>query len=192
MAKKVKTYCVEVAGEKMTFGTLKDLAEALGVDKVTEKDILSGLYDDMGVYIETETEATDEKPAVPTTPVPKVAPPVTTSEYPGLGHFSDQKALKKHIKKMSDSDLEQWAIHLGLTWKPSEHIAINRMRVAMAVNGHMFPKEAKSSKSKYSGYTTEQLVVMATESNVEYKPTEDSKILRMRVIMSLREAGYLA
>ena len=191
MAKKVDKYIVEVAGERMEFDTLKTLAEALGVDKITKKDIQSGLYDGMGVYIEEVSEdppPVDTKTEEATKPVP--AKPDTV--YPAVGSFSEHKALKKAIKKLSDVQLIEWATLSGLTWKPSEHEAINRMRVAMAINELHFPKERKASKSKYSGYTTEQLVAMASEANVEYKPTEDTKILRMRAIMALREAGYIA
>lgn len=168
-----KKYNVELAGEVMGM-TLAEIAEGLGVAKVTVKELEEGKYE--GIKLVTED----------TTPAP-------TTEYPEKGSFTDQKLLKKAIKKLSDDQLVEWATLEGLTWKAVDHTAINRMRVAMAINELHFPTERKSSKkSKYADYTTEQLVEMASDNNVEIKPTDDAKILRMRCIMALREAGYIA
>ena len=168
-----KKYSVIFMGDAMEL-TLTEMAEGMGVDKVTLKSIREGAYPDLTLSDSGTSEPTED---------------VVT--YPDS--FADQKSLKKYIKKQSDQYLIDWGNSLELTWKDSDHKAILRMRVAMAINEKFYPKEKKvSKKSKYAEYTTEQLVQMAVDNNVEYKPTEDTRILRMRAIMALREAGYIA
>jgi len=186
-----KKFCVEIAGEVMKFDTAKLLGQAIGVD-VTEDSIIAGIHDADGVYIEgLETSPKADKTKTKNKNKAKPAP-VSDTGYPAVGSFSEQKLLKKAIKKMSDADLIAWATHEGLTWKDSDNAPILRMRVAMAINELHFPKPKAKSKAKYADYSLEVLIQMASEAEVEYKPTDDERILRMRVIMSLREAGYIA
>ena len=116
-----------------------------------------------------------------------------TTAYPEKGTFTEQKALKKHIKGLSDAQLTEWAELEGLAWKPCEDKMINRMRIAMAINELHFPSPAKQPKpkSKYADYTTEQLIGMAAEHSVPVEVTDDMKIMRMRTIMALRAAGKI-
>jgi len=189
-----KKFCVSIAGEVMKMDTAEALGELLGLD-IIEKDIRNGLWDEEGVYIEESAPADKpkvDKPKNKGKNKPTPAPVSTTPGYPAVGSFSEQKLLKKAIKKMSDADLIAWAAAEGLTWKHNDHAAILRMRVAMAINELHFPKAAPKSKAKYADYPMETLIQMASEAELEYKPTDDQRILRMRVIMALKEAGYLA
>jgi len=115
------------------------------------------------------------------------------AQYPEKGTFTEQKALKKHIKGLTDAQLVEWAELEGLTWKPCEDRMINRMRIAMAINEYHFPSPPKApkAKSKYAEYTTEQLIGMAVEHSVPVEVTDDMKIMRMRTIMALRAAGKI-
>jgi hypothetical protein len=113
---------------------------------------------------------------------------VVTAVYPEKGTVSDEKALKKAIKGYDDVQLAEWATLEGLTWKVAEHVAINRMRIAMAIKELHFPSEpkAKASKSPYAKYSTEELIAMVVDKDVPVEPTEDMRIMRMRAIMALR------
>ncbi len=122
---------------------------------------------------------------------------ITENEYPEVGDFADEKAMKKYIKKLSDQSLQEWCVLEGATWKPNDHESINRMRMAMAIKALHFPdtapKKSKKSKSKYADYTTEQLVQMALDADVEVPDDKgDMRICRMYTIMALKKAGLLS
>ncbi|WCS68434.1 hypothetical protein Goe16_02100 [Bacillus phage vB_BsuM-Goe16] len=117
-------------------------------------------------------------------------------EYPEVGDFEDEKAIKKYIKGLKDEQLQAWCELEGAEWIENEHRNINRMRMAMAIKAVHFPELAKKpsakKKSKYANYTTEELVQMALENNVEVRDDKgNDRILRMYTIMALREAGLL-
>ncbi|WIT25944.1 hypothetical protein [Bacillus phage SPO1L1] len=118
-------------------------------------------------------------------------------EYPEVGDFEDEKAIKKYIKGLTDDQLQAWCELEGAEWVENEHRNINRMRMAMAIKIVHFPELAKKpstkKKSKYADYTTEELVQMALENNVEVRDDKgDDRILRMYTIMALRDKGLLA
>ncbi len=122
---------------------------------------------------------------------------IEETEYPEVGDFADEKAMKKYIKKLSDQSLQEWCILEGAQWKPNDHESINRMRMAMAIKAIHFPdtapKKSKKSKSKYADYTTEQLVQMALDADVEVPDDKgDMRICRMYTIMALKKAGLLS
>lgn len=124
---------------------------------------------------------------------PKATPEVT---YPEVGTVTEQKDLKKVYKKLTDAQLDEWLAIEGLTdqVKLSGHASIDRMRKCMAITALHFPKEpsASSKKSKYSDFTTEQLVQMALDNDVIVKDDKgDPRILRMYTIVALKEAGIL-
>ncbi|QPX71572.1 hypothetical protein [Bacillus phage SP8] len=117
-------------------------------------------------------------------------------EYPEVGDFEDEKAIKKYIKGLTDEQLQAWCELEGAEWVENEHRNINRMRMAMAIKAVHFPELAKKpsskKKSKYAEYTTEELVEMALENNVEVRDDKgNERILRMYTIIALREAGLL-
>ena len=118
-------------------------------------------------------------------------------EYPEVGYFEDEKAIKKYIKKLSNDELQEWCELEGATWKPNDHESINRMRMAMAIKAVHFPELAVSKgkskkKSKYGDYTTEQLVEMAMDNDVAVPDDKgDLRICRMYTIMALRKAGVI-
>lgn len=113
--------------------------------------------------------------------------------YPEKGTFEVREDLQKFYKHLTDEQLQEWVELEGLEYKPApESQPINRMRMAMAVLYHHFPKApAKKKTSKYSKYSLEDLVQMAIDESVPVEPTEDERIMRMRVIMALRAAGKL-
>jgi hypothetical protein len=117
-------------------------------------------------------------------------------EYPEVGSFKEEKYLKRFYKQLDDTQLDEWVALEGLSYKSCEHESINRMRKCMAILELHFPKKPKvntKSKSKYSQFTTEQLVDMARKANLPIKDSKGSdQILRMYTIMSLREAGLIA
>jgi ribosomal protein L13 len=116
--------------------------------------------------------------------------------YPEVGMFADEKTLKKFYKQLSDEQLLEWVIVEGLTYKPCEESeAINHMRICMAILYKHFPKESSTGsskpKSKYSEYTTENLMQMAIDHEVPVEVTDDMRIMRMRTIMALRAAKVI-
>jgi hypothetical protein len=123
-------------------------------------------------------------------------PPANDTEYPEVGDFKDEKAMKKYIKGLSDASLQEWCILEGAEWKANDHQSINRMRMAMAIKALHFPTTAptksKKSKSKYASYSDEMLVQMALDNDVEVPDDKgDRRILRMYTIMALRKAGLI-
>lgn len=152
-----------------------------------------------------EDDVPSDEPQDTNTPSDVVYGPVTSKqkladkdvEYPELGSFKDDKELKKFIKQLSDKQVHEWVQLEGLTFKPNEHAAINRMRMAMAIKDAHFPKATSGSgtgksKSKYAKFSTEELVSLALENDVEVKDDKgDPRILRMYTIMALRNAGVL-
>lgn len=118
-------------------------------------------------------------------------------EYPEVGDFEDEKAIKKYIKGLTDEQLQAWCELEGAEWVENEHRNINRMRMAMAIKAVHFPELAKKpsskKKSKYAEYTTEELVEMAIDNNVEVRDDKgNERILRMYTIIALREAGLIS
>jgi hypothetical protein len=117
-------------------------------------------------------------------------------EYPEVGSFKEEKYLKRFYKQLDDSQLDEWIALEGLTYKSCEHESINRMRKCMAILELHFPKKPKAntkSKSKYSQYSTEELVAMANKHGLPVKDSKGSdQILRMYTIMELRKAGLIS
>lgn len=117
-------------------------------------------------------------------------------DYPEVGSFKDEKYLKKFYKQLSDEQLDEWVGLEGLSYKTCEHESINRMRKCMAILELHFPKKPKAntkSKSKYSQYSTEELVAMANKHGLPVKDSKGSdQILRMYTIMELRKAGLIS
>lgn len=111
--------------------------------------------------------------------------------FPEKNEFT-QEELKKFYKHLTDAQLEEWLELEGLEYTPNESAPINRMRMAMAILYSRFPRQTKAKeKSKYADYTTDELIQMALDKDVEVEPTEDQRILRMRAIMALREAKVI-
>lgn len=108
--------------------------------------------------------------------------------YPEVGVFGDKKDLQKFYKQLDTAMLEDWCEVEGLEYKPCEdNESIHRMRVAMAILYKHYPKQTKAkAKSKYAQYTLEDLVNLAVDNSVAVEETDDERILRMRLIMSLR------
>jgi len=118
------------------------------------------------------------------------------TEYPEVDHFKDEKSMKKYIKGLTNEELAEWCELEGAEYNPNEHVSINRMRMAMAIKAIHFPdtapKAKSKKKSKYSDYSTEDLVQMALDNDVEIRDDKgDPRILRMYTIMALREAGLI-
>lgn len=120
--------------------------------------------------------------------------PTKPVEFPERGSYTDPKDLKKFYKQLTDAQLDEWLELEGLVYKESGNVPIDRMRKCMAIMDAHFPKEPGKGKkkSKYADFTTEQLVEMCMENDVEIKDAKgDMRILRMYTIMALKEAGIL-
>lgn len=106
--------------------------------------------------------------------------------------FESLDELKSFIKDIDTPTLEYMAKGLGLTWKPTDHKNIHRMRVAMSMHEHFFPAKKKSKAEsakggKYKDYSTDDLKKLLEDNNIEYKEYEDESITRMRMIMALKK-----
>lgn len=115
-------------------------------------------------------------------------------DFPEVGYFKTKDELKEFYKPLQDSHLDQWVELEGLTWKECGNPGIDRMRRCMAITNLHFPSQtkAKKSKSKYAEYSTEKLVEMCLENDVELQDAKGNlKILRMYAIMALRKAGII-
>lgn len=187
--------------------TLKSIEEAIASTPEDNEALFSELCDLEDVIHEDEVPTPKQVDLLtsiltgtfdPNPPVVVGEEPVQASdtEYPEVGDFKDEKAMKKFIKGLSNESLQEWCMLEGAEWKPNDHESINRMRMAMAIKAKHFPQLAKSggkkSKSKYASYSTEELVSMAMENDVEVPDDKgDTRILRMYTIMALRKAGMI-
>lgn len=147
--------------------------------------------EDSGESIEESTE--EDTPVSETKE--EVEEDVEDIEYPEKGTFSTDKELKKFYKKLTDEQLDEWLELEGLEYKANDNPSINRMRKCMAILYYHFPKQPSKSKkkSKYSQYSTEELVQMAMDNDVEVRDDKgDERILRMYTIMALRDAGIIS
>ena len=104
---------------------------------------------------DTPADKPADKPSDPPKDEKGTNPPTDAElEYPEVGHFKDEKAMKKYTKKLTDAQLFDWCELEGVTWKRCpEHEPIDRMRAAMAIKAkhfpHTAPKATSKSKSKY-------------------------------------------
>lgn len=152
--------------------------------------------EDTPVLTNTVSDASDTEVEEPTEEVAEVV--ASDKEYPEVGSFADDKAIKKYIKGLTDDELAEWVELEGVEYKANEHQAINRMRQAMAIKGLHFPdtvakKGSSKKKSKYADYSTEDLVQMALDNEIEVRDDKgDMRILRMYTIMALKSANLLA
>jgi len=115
-------------------------------------------------------------------------------EYPEVGHFESVEDIKKFYKRLSMEQITEWADIEGLEWKTNDNPGINRMRACMAISNHHFPKKSGSKKkAKYGHLTTEELLEMAIDNDIEVRDGKGNEnILRMYTIMALKQAGILA
>lgn len=112
--------------------------------------------------------------------------------FPVPGEFESKKALQKFYKQLDTEVIEAWGESLGVTFKADDNASIHRMRAAMSILYSFYPKEpAKKKESKYAKYSLEDLVTLAMDNDVVVEPTEDARIMRMRSIMALRDAGII-
>jgi hypothetical protein len=116
--------------------------------------------------------------------------------YPEVGDFKEAKDIKAYYKKLSVEQLEEWVELEGLEVVHTDSPNIYRMRLAMAILYHHFPKApAKASKKSSQKYplSTEEYVQMAMDNDVEVKDDKGNmQILRMYTIMALKNAGIIS
>lgn len=106
-----------------------------------------------------------------------------------LPKFKDLEELKEFIKDLDTPTLEYFAKGLELTWTPTYHANIHRMRIAMAMHRYFFPemfqpKEPKK-KARFSDMSTDELVKQAKEVDKNLEVTKNDRINRMKAIMVL-------
>lgn len=194
-------------------GSLKEVAELLGVARVTRKQLeeeyadvvtLVELSDDEWeettnrVVTEDDEEDTEvDKDSVYSALSDDVVDITPEEVKESMPEFTELDELKEFIKDLDTPTLEYLAKGLGLTWKPTYHANIHRMRVAMEMQRYFFPelfvpKDNKKKKAKYGDLSTEELFSKADELKLDYKKSGNEAIDRMRVIMTLKDAGHLA
>jgi hypothetical protein len=183
--------------------TLLDADAQLDIEHKDEFASKEASDEEQAILDDPSTEVQDEDTPALTDTQEDDTPQDTTEdsseddiEYPEVGAFDTDKAMKKYIKGLTDQQLQDWCELEGVEWKHNDHESINRMRMAMAIKALHFPdtapKKGKKSKSKYSDYTTEQLVQMALDEDIEVPDDKgDQRILRMYTIMALRKAGII-
>jgi len=191
-------------------GSLEDDEDSTGeeeLDEATEEEVAEVVSEAEDTEEELDEEPNEEEqqadpyaevPLNTAPPIPSKGKPAVISDvtYPEKGTYTEKKPLQKFIKKLSIDELMEWADLEGILTgiKTTDHEAIWRMRVAMAIVELHFPKEStnKKSKSKYASYTTEQLVQMVMDNDLEVKDSKgDLRIMRMYCIIALRDAKLI-
>lgn len=185
----------EFMGQKPTLQDIADNSDNVEIIHVTDNPQEEPVEEDTEQQALTNEDTEEDTQALTNE---EDEPTQSDTEYPEVGDFEDEKAIKKYIKKLSNEQLAEWVEIEGAEYKPTEHESINRMRQAMAIKELHFPHLKKTpgikkSKSKYAAYTTEQLVQMAMDADVEVRDDKgDMRILRMYTIMALKEAKILS
>lgn len=162
-----------------TAQTLTEVATALGVDKVTNKDIKAGgKYADLVSItnsdddvseeladavlpeeIDGDETAQDSTDSFTDTAEEFIENPATSEELPltkavvleSLPKFVDLAELKDFIKDIDDELLEKLATALECEWTPNPHKQINRMRVALSMHRFFFPENFQPKEAKKKG-----------------------------------------
>lgn len=195
-----------------TFKTLTAIAAELGIKRVYRKDFTRfGITEINSDVVATTTEVETPK-AVETVEAPKTSEVVETVEEPNVKanpveNTTDLKStldtlssngldkFKKEIAKFSTEDIISVAEVLNTdTYINISNKGIRRMRIIMALKDHYFPKppKAPSQPSAFKDLSVEQLQKIAKDNNIEYKPCDNTGILKMRIIMALKDADVEA
>lgn len=214
MANTTKVFAVIVEGKEVEVSTVKEVKELTGNSRITIKQIEAGNVENVFVKDATEEQSTLEltntedtaltneeveaDTALTNTPKAEVVEePEEGVDFPEVGHYSEQKQLKKFIKGLTNEQVAEWVDLEGLEVKQYDNEAIQRMRNAMAINALHFPNSVKTAKPKqespYKKYSTEELVQMALDNDIEVRDAKgDARIERMYTIMALRQAGIVS
>ncbi len=191
-----------VAGEVEGVTLIEDVQDEVLTDTQEEQEeVAVHTVEQSTEEVEENIEDTVEEQEESTEEVEEVEEPVAVEEdtvegdieFPEVGDYEDSSELKKFYKKLSVEQLEAWVELEGLEVTPTDSQPIYRMRLCMAILYKHFPKAESKPKSKRK-YTqsTEELVAMALENDVEIKDDKgNEQILRMYAIMALRKAGLL-
>lgn len=169
---------------------INDGASLTDAQAILMTQVLTNTYMDNTDTEDLQEDDNEDKP------VATAKPTKADVEYPEVGDFKDEKAMKKFIKGLSDESLEEWCILEGAIWKHNDHQSINRMRMAMAIKAIHFPdtapKATSKKKSKYGHYSNEELVQMALDNDISVPDDKgDLRIMRMYTIMALKKAGLI-
>lgn len=201
----------KVSGDVVTAKSLKEIADIEKVSRISKKQAES-----LGYHLVEDSEV--EKVSVDTAPqitclpaalpidvlemgrqqvaAAMTAPTEDTFGYPRVGTFKERKDLQAYYKNLSVEQLEEWVLMEGMNVTYTESQPIYRMRLAMSILFLHFPKKPSTPKKKagkYSKYSTEELVKLASEHKLEIKDSKgDSRIQRMYCIMALRKEGVIA
>jgi len=117
--------------------------------------------------------------------------------------FAEESDLKNYIKGTDFSELVSWAKSLNLEWKDAGEglESVTRMRLAMAIKAHYFPRDIGDSQSatdsepkspKYEGYSDKDLIKLLKQHKIEHKSITNASINRMQMIMKLKKAGVIS
>lgn len=189
-----------------TFKTLTAIAAELGIKRVYRKDFARFGITEINSDVSSTTPEVETPKAVETVEESKVEEPkaedksttednsdlkstMETISSKGLANF------KAEIAKFSTEDLISTAEVLGTdTYINISNKGIRRMRIIMALKDHYFPKppKAPSQPSAFKDLSVEQLQQIAKDNNIEYKPCDNTGILKMRIIMALKDAEVTA
>jgi len=159
-------YLMNAEGDIMVFDTLKEVAEALGVKKVTRKQIIRGKHK----YISM---------------VPSHEAQIPTGEYPELGDFLTRKELKDFCKPLINEQLEYWVKLEGLEFRPSSNHSITRMKLVSLLIKHHFPEYSIRNLKKCSTKVLIDKVKLKMLWDEDLVTLPDP-LLRMKLIVLLK------
>ena len=186
-----------------TFKTLTAIATELGIKRVYRKDFARFGITEINPDVDTTVTEVETVETVETVEEPKagVVDESTVEDNSDLKTTLDTISskgvisFKEEVSKFSTEDLVSVAEVLGTdTYDSISNKGIRRMRVIMALKDHYFPKppKAPSQPSAFKDFSVEQLQKIAKDNNIEYKPCDNSGILKMRIIMALKDAEVTA
>lgn len=175
----------------------EEFEESQRTEPVQDEEVIPGSVESTKVTGKLADLVSKLKQPEPKDKTPKVKQDLAGQDVEYPDSFESVDAIKKFISRLSTDQLIEWAELEGVldNAKPNDNASIYRMRVAVAVREKFFPSQRSSSpkkKSKYADYSTEQLLEMALENDIEVKDAKgDQRILRMYLIMALRNAEVL-
>lgn len=107
------------------------------------------------------------------------------------GYSDDIWEWAVDMKQKTAEEVFALAESLGLTWERHEVQRIDRMRAVMTLRENLFPgqKRPRVRRSPWRGIPNEAIAEIAKKHGVEYQPSVDKRITRMRLIKALKDAG---
>ena len=168
------------------------IVEMLPTDENAKADVVETV--DVVVEDEAKVEESTEVESKKEEPVQNNAEDSVEENSEDLSKDTENLSkdqLNAQLKELSLEELTKMAKELKAnTYEGIENKGIRRMRLIMGIREVYFPTpKSNGEPTVWKPYSVEELKEVANKNDVKYKPCDDLKILKMRIIMALKSAN---